>query len=73
MMLYNIGDRGWDVFLLDYDVRISLDIVFIEFVMMRYLRIFNFLWKFRRVEYALISVWKIMKSNCISFYFFIKL
>lgn len=73
MMPHNTGDRGWDVFSLDYDARIPLDTVFTESVMMRYLRIFNFLWKLRRVEHALISAWKTMKPNCISSHSFIKL
>ncbi|XP_010668610.2 gamma-tubulin complex component 3 [Beta vulgaris subsp. vulgaris] len=73
MMPHNTGDRGWDVFSLDYDARVPLNTVFTESVMTRYLRIFNFLWKLRRVEHALISVWKTMKPNCISSHSFIKL
>lgn len=73
MMPHNTGDRGWDVFSLEYDARIPLDTVFAESVMTRYLRIFNFLWKLRRVEHALISAWKTMKPNCISSHSFLKL
>ncbi|KAL9233031.1 hypothetical protein vseg_008074 [Gypsophila vaccaria] len=73
MMPHNTGDRGWDVFSLDYDARVPLDTVFTESVMTGYLRIFNFLWKLRRVEHALISAWKTMKPNCISSHTFIKL
>ncbi|XP_074320777.1 gamma-tubulin complex component 3-like [Silene latifolia] len=73
MMPHNTGDRGWDVFSLDYDARVPLNTVFSESVMTGYLRIFNFLWKLRRVEHALISAWKTMKPNCISSHTFIKL
>ncbi|KAK9671631.1 hypothetical protein RND81_12G043800 [Saponaria officinalis] len=73
MMPHNTGDRGWDVFSLDYDARVPLNTVFTESVMTGYLRIFNFLWKLRRVEHALISAWKTMKPNCISSHTFIKL
>lgn len=73
MMPHNTGDRGWDVFSLEYDARVPLDTVFTESVMSRYLRIFNFLWKLRRVEHALISTWKTMKPNCITSRSFIKL
>lgn len=67
MMPHNIGDRGWDVFSLEYDARVPLNTLFTESVMTKYLRIFNFLWKLRRVEHALIGVWKTMKPNSIAF------
>ncbi|EEF30048.1 gamma-tubulin complex component 3 [Ricinus communis] len=73
MMPHGTGDRGWDVFSLEYDARVPLDTVFTKSVMARYLRIFNFLWKLRRVEHALIGAWKTMKPNCITSHAFIKL
>lgn len=73
MMPHNTGDRGWDVFSLDYDTRVPLNTVFTESVMSRYLKIFNFLWKLRRVEHGLISVWKTMKPNCVTSRLFAKL
>ncbi|XP_062112176.1 gamma-tubulin complex component 3 [Humulus lupulus] len=66
MMPHGMGDRGWDVFSLEYDARVPLDTIFTESVMAKYLRIFNFLWKLRRVEHALIGTWKTMKPNCIT-------
>lgn len=73
IMPHESGDRGWDVFSLEYDARVPLDTVFTESVMSRYLRIFNFLWKLRRVEHALIGAWKTMKPNCITSHSFTKL
>ncbi|KAK6149238.1 hypothetical protein DH2020_016763 [Rehmannia glutinosa] len=73
MMPHNTGDRGWDVFSLEYDARVPLNTVFTESVMSRYLRVFNFLWKLRRVEHALIGVWKTMKPNCVTSRLFAKL
>lgn len=73
MMPHGTGDRGWDVFSLEYDARVPLDTVFTESVMAKYLRIFNFLWKLRRVEHALIGTWKTMKPNCITSHSFTKL
>ncbi|GMH18735.1 hypothetical protein Nepgr_020576 [Nepenthes gracilis] len=73
MMPHNTGDRGWDMFSLEYEARVPLNTVFTESVMERYLRIFNFLWKLRRVEHALIRAWKTMKPNCITSHSFIKL
>ncbi|EPS71643.1 hypothetical protein M569_03113 [Genlisea aurea] len=66
MMPHNAGDRGWDVFSLEYDARVPLNTVFTESVMSRYLKIFNFLWKLRRVEHALIGLWKTMKPNSVT-------
>ncbi|ONK66166.1 uncharacterized protein A4U43_C06F4810 [Asparagus officinalis] len=65
MMEHGDGDRGWDVFALEYGARVPLDTVFTASVMKRYHRIFNFLWKLKRVEHALIRVWKTVKPNCI--------
>ncbi|XP_044509407.1 gamma-tubulin complex component 3-like [Mangifera indica] len=73
LMPHGSGDRGWDVFSLEYDARVPLDTLFTESVMARYLRIFNFLWKLRRVEHALIGAWKTMKPNCITSHSFTKL
>ncbi|KAJ8532757.1 hypothetical protein K7X08_015646 [Anisodus acutangulus] len=73
MMPHNTGDRGWDVFSLEYDAGVPLNTVFTESVMTRYIRVFNFLWKLRRVEHALTGTWKTMKPNCITSHFFSKL
>ncbi|KAK4792696.1 hypothetical protein SAY86_023131 [Trapa natans] len=73
MMPHSAGDRGWDVFSLEYDPRVPLDTIFTESVMVKYLRIFNFLWKLRRVEHALIGAWKAMKPNSITSQAFLKL
>ncbi|KAH9321324.1 hypothetical protein KI387_015963, partial [Taxus chinensis] len=64
MMPHNSGDRGWDVFSLEYNVRDPLNTIFTESVMARYLKIFNFLWKLKRVEHALSATWQTMKPNC---------
>ncbi|XP_016541058.2 gamma-tubulin complex component 3 [Capsicum annuum] len=73
MMPHKTGDRGWDVFSLEYDAGVPLNTVFTESVMTRYIRVFNFLWKLRRVEHALTGTWKTMKPNCITSHFFSKL
>lgn len=65
MMDHGDGDRGWDVFSLEYDARVPLDTVFTASVMKRYLKIFNFLWKLKRVDHSLTGIWKTMKPNCI--------
>lgn len=65
MMPYGVGDRGWDVFSLDYSTREPLNTIFSELVMAKYLRIFNFLWRLKRVEHALSATWQTMKPNCV--------
>lgn len=64
MMPHNDGDRGWDVFSLDYNVHDPLNTIFTEAIMASYLRIFNFLWRLKRVEHALSATWQTMKPNC---------
>lgn len=64
MMPYNDGDRGWDVFSLEYILRDPLNTIFTEAVMASYLKIFNFLWRLKRVEHALSATWQTMKPNC---------
>lgn len=63
MLEHGDGDRGWDVFSLEYQAASPLSTVFTEAVMLRYLRIFNFLWRLKRVEHALSASWKVMKPN----------
>ncbi|XP_024364423.1 gamma-tubulin complex component 3 isoform X2 [Physcomitrium patens] len=64
MMPHNDGDRGWDVFSLEYNAREPLTTLFTEVVMGKYLKVFNFLWRLKRVEHALCATWQTMKPNC---------
>jgi len=52
------GERGWDIFLLDYAIDSPLHVVFTPAAMQQYHRAFAFLWKLRRVSYALASCWR---------------
>lgn len=49
------GDKGWEIFMLDYRVNdlSPLSTVFTEEVMQAYKKIFNFLWRLKRVEHLL--------------------
>ncbi len=49
---------GWDVFSLDYHVDVPLNTVLTPEVMNKYLKIFNFLWRMKRVEHSLSSTWR---------------
>lgn len=57
------GDSGWDVFSLDYKVNGPISTVFTPDVILQYLRIFNFLWRAKRMEYCLTEIWKNQMSN----------
>jgi len=52
------GDTGWDVFSLHYHVDGPIRTVFSPEAMISYLRVFNFLWRAKRMEYILSSIWK---------------
>jgi len=52
------GDIGWDVFTLEYKVPAPIDVVVDKKGGKEYLKVFNFLWRVKRVEYALGSTWR---------------
>ena len=52
------GDSGWDVFSLDYHVDGPISTVFTSEVMLQYLRVFNFLWRAKRMEHCLANMWR---------------
>jgi len=51
------GDTGWDIFSLFYRVEAPVTTVISAQMMKGYLRIFNFLWRVKRVEHSLSSIW----------------
>uniref|UniRef100_T1JNK7 Uncharacterized protein n=1 Tax=Strigamia maritima TaxID=126957 RepID=T1JNK7_STRMM len=57
------GDFGWDVFSLDYHVDGPIGTVFSPSVVMTYLRLFNALWRAKRMEYVLSNIWKSQMSH----------
>ena len=64
-MMAHVGgeEQGWDVFSLEYTVTPPLTTVFTEAAMGKYLRVFNFLWRLKRVEHSLCATWQTMKPN----------
>ncbi|KAL8779875.1 MAG: hypothetical protein Q9194_001196 [Teloschistes cf. exilis] len=52
------GDIGWDVFTLEYRIDAPVDVVITSWASTQYLRVFNFLWRIKRVEFALGSTWR---------------
>ena len=52
------GDTGWDVFTLEYKVDAPVDVIITPWANRQYLKIFNLLWRVKRVEYGLGSTWR---------------
>jgi gamma-tubulin complex component 3 len=49
------GEKGWEIFMLDYRVNDSsvLRTIFSEEIMNDYIKFFNFLWRLKKVEHSL--------------------
>lgn len=57
------GDTGWDVFCLDYRVGAPLNALLSDARMVKYLRIFNMLWRLKRSEYMLSAAWSEQQAH----------
>jgi gamma-tubulin complex component 3 len=57
MLEYSHGEIGWDVFTLEYKVDAPIDTVLDPDSMMKYLKLFNHLWRMKRIESALTKGW----------------
>ena len=58
MLELSHGEVGWDVFTLEYKIEAPVDVVVTAYSSKQYLKLFNFLWRIKRVEYALGSSWR---------------
>lgn len=58
MLQLSHGDIGWDCFTLEYKIDAPIDVVVTEWGNRQYLKVFNFLWKVKRVEFALSTTWR---------------
>ena len=56
-MPHHSGDKGWDVFSLEYNARDPLNTIFTEDVISRYLKILTFGGNLKCVEHALSATW----------------
>ena len=65
LMEHSPGEKGWDIFTLDYRVNDlpPLSTVFSEDVMRCYLKIFNFMWRLKKVEHSLSQSWSVTMAN----------
>jgi gamma-tubulin complex component 3 len=58
MLQLSHGDIGWDCFTLEYKVDAPVDVVVTEWGNRQYLKVFNFLWRIKRVEFVLSTTWR---------------
>ncbi|KAK9457372.1 Spc98 family-domain-containing protein [Dipodascopsis uninucleata] len=58
MLELSHGEIGWDVFTLEYKVEAPLDVIVNPYATRQYLKIFNFLWRLKRVGYVLNVAWR---------------
>ncbi|KAI1487350.1 spindle pole body component alp6 [Biscogniauxia mediterranea] len=58
MLQLSHGDIGWDCFTLEYKIDVPVDVVVSDWGNRQYLKVFNFLWRIKRVEFALSSTWR---------------
>lgn len=58
MLQLTHGDIGWDCFTLEYKIDAPCDVVVSDWGARQYLKVFNFLWRVKRVEFALASSWR---------------
>jgi gamma-tubulin complex component 3 len=63
------GEKGWEIFMLDYRVNDSapLQTVFTSDIMNSYIKIFNFLWRLKKVEHSLINSWRMNMEHYAKF------
>lgn len=58
MLELSSGEIGWDCFTLEYKISAPCDVVITQWGNTQYLKIFNLLWRIKRVEYSLNSTCK---------------
>lgn len=63
MLELSHGEIGWDVFTLEYRVDAPLDVIVTPWAGRQYLKVFNFLWRVKRVEFALSTTWRRLQTG----------
>ncbi|KAI5289203.1 Microtubule-nucleating Tub4p (gamma-tubulin) complex component [Ascosphaera aggregata] len=58
MLELSHGESGWDCFTLEYKIDAPVNVVITPWGSTQYLKVFNFLWRVKRVEFALASTWR---------------
>lgn len=63
MLELSHGEIGWDVFTLEYRIDSPLDVIVSPWASKQYLKVFNFLWRVKRVEFALSTTWRRVQTG----------
>lgn len=58
MLELSHGEIGWDCFTLEYKIDAPVDVIITPWASTQYLKVFNFLWRVKRVEFALVTTWR---------------
>lgn len=58
MVEFSSGDTGWECFTLEYKISAPCDVVITQWASTQYLKVFNLLWRIKRVEFSLSSTWR---------------
>jgi len=58
MLELSSGEIGWDCFTLEYKIDAPCDVIITQWASTQYLKVFNLLWRVKRVEFALGSTWR---------------
>ena len=58
MLEFSHGEIGWDAFTLEYKIDAPVDVIVSAWGNKQYLKVFNFLWRVKRVEFALGTTWR---------------
>ncbi|EME46047.1 hypothetical protein DOTSEDRAFT_70141 [Dothistroma septosporum NZE10] len=63
MLELSHGEIGWDVFTLEYRIDSPLDVIVTPWANRQYLKVFNFLFRVKRVEFALSTTWRNVQTG----------
>ncbi|KAK4627308.1 Spindle pole body component alp6 [Fulvia fulva] len=63
MLELSHGEIGWDVFTLEYRIDSPLDVIVTPWANKQYLKVFNFLFRVKRVEFALSTTWRNVQTG----------
>jgi gamma-tubulin complex component 3 len=58
------GDTGWDIFILEYNVEVPLNVIFTKQLLKEYQKLFFFFWKLKRLEFSQDhQIWRNFMTN----------
>ena len=67
MLEFSHGEIGWEVFTLEYKVESPLDTILDSETMTGYLKMFNHLWRIKRVEFSVNGAWRRIMTGARTF------